>query len=369
MTLRLEESLQRDINRIQGKIHEMAEIVGHALRSDLSALADRNRQLAYSVILRDQRIDEMEKEIDRLCLEFLVRQQPSGRHLRLAYATIKINAELERIGDYAVSIARQIIKINHIDSLPSFALFTPLADISLLMLGDAIRAFVEQNAELAKETMHLEDKADLLRNQIDAELLRQQQEGKIQIEAFTPLLTIARRFERVADQAKNICEEVLYLCTGEFAKHKDTETIRILFLDEHNACRSQMAETIGNSLGQPQLLFSSAGIEPRSLDPATIQFLNSKGLSPSRQAPKSVEQLPNLEHYQVVVALATEARRVFSALPAKAVTLDWSVADPSTTRGTPEQVRAAYEHAFQYIETHIKDLCEAILGKATELPN
>src|SRR5216110_1350789 len=100
-----EETLQRDIKAIQAKLTKMAQLDERALRDSLKALVERNRQLAYAVILRDQYIDELEKEIDRLCLEFLVRQQPAGAHLRFAYATIKINLELERIGDYAESIA------------------------------------------------------------------------------------------------------------------------------------------------------------------------------------------------------------------------------------------------------------------------
>ena len=78
----------------------------------MQALAESNRQLAYSVIVRDQRIDELEKEIDRLCLEFIVRQQPVAGTLRFAYAAIKINSELERVGDYAESMARQILMLS-----------------------------------------------------------------------------------------------------------------------------------------------------------------------------------------------------------------------------------------------------------------
>src|SRR6185369_12974081 len=94
----------------QEKVSEMGGLAEQALRDCLSALRNRNRQLAYTVILRDSRIDELEKEVDRLCLEFLVRQQPVAGPLRFAYSTIRINLELERVGDYAESIARQVLK-------------------------------------------------------------------------------------------------------------------------------------------------------------------------------------------------------------------------------------------------------------------
>ena len=99
MATHLEESLQQDIDRIRRKVTSMAELGERALKDCVRALLERNRQLAYSIIFRDQRIDELEQEIDRLCLEFLVRQQPVAGHLRFAYATIKINLELERVGD------------------------------------------------------------------------------------------------------------------------------------------------------------------------------------------------------------------------------------------------------------------------------
>jgi len=167
----------------------------------------------------------------------------------------------------------------------------------------------------------------------------------------------------VSDQAKNICEEVLYMCTGEYAKHKGTEVLRVLFVDIRNACRSQMAEAIANSLEKPSFVFASAGIDPHPIDPMTVKFLAGKGLDISHHKSKSVSQIPNLDHYQVIVALAQEAQRVFPPPPTKTVGLDWNVKDPSFVEGTPQEVRAAYEETFQYINTHIRDLVEAILGE------
>jgi len=130
MTSHYEESLQRDRRAIESKIQEMSDLAQRALRDSLRALTERNRVAAYGVILRDQYIDELEKEVDRLCLEFLVRQQPAAGHLRFAYATIKINLELERIGDYAESIARQVLKISNLEPQPSYEKFVAIANLS-----------------------------------------------------------------------------------------------------------------------------------------------------------------------------------------------------------------------------------------------
>src|SRR5687767_5233283 len=174
-----EETLQRAIDLIRGKVSEMAALDERALTICVSALKDNKRQLAYAVILRDQYIDELEKEIDRLCLEFLVRQQPVAGHLRFAYATIKINLELERIGDYAESIARQVLKVSALHDVLPLADFSALANVSIPMLRNAVKAFIEQDAKLARESMEEEDKADMLRARLDTELMQLFQRGTI----------------------------------------------------------------------------------------------------------------------------------------------------------------------------------------------
>ena len=366
MVTHLEASLRRDSDLIRGKIQDMARRCEHALGTCLKALQESNRQLAYSVILRDRDIDELEKQIDRLCLEFIIRQQPVAGHLRFVYSTIKINAELERIGDYAESIARQILKLHSYDLKSFHPQFVEIANLSIPMLHTAVKAFIEQDAELARKTMAIEDEVDVLRHKINATLLRAHSENRIPLEALTPLLTVARRLERVSDQAKNICEEVLYVCTGESSKHQGSEVIRVLFVDEHNSCRSQIAEGIANSLGQPKLVFTSAGLDPRPVDAGTVEFLKRKGIDIGRQNSKSVEQVPNLDHYQVVVALAPEAKRVFPNGQTKTIDLDWSVADPSQVKGSAAEVQAAYEQTYGAIREHIEDLAEAILGDDNE---
>jgi phosphate transport system protein len=362
MQTHFEESLQRDIDRIRGKVTAMADLGERALRDCVKALQGKNRQLAYAVILRDQKIDEFEKELDRLCLEFLVRQQPVAGPLRFVYGTIRINLELERIGDYAESIARQIIKLMGMNVAEPSARLVEIANLAIPMLHDAIQAFVQQDANLAKKTMEVEEAVDVLRHQINAEIVQLRQENKIPLEALTPLMTIARRFERVSDQAKNICQEVLYMCTGEYIRHQGSEVYRILFVDEHNACRSQMAEGIGASLGQSQFLFASAGLDPKPVDPMTVSFLKERGIDISRQSSKRLDQVPNLEHYHVVIGLAKEAQRALPPPPRKTVYLDWSIKDPSKVQGSPQEVRAAYESAYGEILGQIQDLEEAILG-------
>ena len=282
----LEQSLQREIDRIREQLGAMAGIAEKALRDCVRALKEGNRQIAYSVILRDQRIDELEKETDRLCLEFLVRQQPVALHLRFAYAAIRLNLELERIGDYAESIARSVLKLIDQNLPVPTERFVEMADLAIPMLRDAVRAFLTQDPELAKVTMRVEDAVDVQRWNLNAEILRLAQEGQLPLEYLAPLSTIAYRFERVSDQAKNICQDTIYMCTGQYAKHLGSEVFRLLFVDEDNACRSQMAEAIASSLRRPNFLFASAGLDPKPIDEYTRTFLRKKGHDVSRSVSK-----------------------------------------------------------------------------------
>jgi phosphate transport system protein len=363
MPTRLEESLERDIERIRQQVLEMSALAERALRDCVEALSGGDRQKAYAVILRDQYIDEKEKEIDRLCLEFLVRQQPVGMHLRLAYSTIKINLELERVGDYAESVARQLLRLSSLPPpAPIRERIVEMANLAIPMLHDAIDAFVHQDPDLARGVILVEPAVDALLGKLNTDLLDAFQRNAVQPEMLEPLVNIGRRFERVADQARNVCMETIYMCTGEFAKHPGAETFRILFVGEHNACRSQMAEAIAQSLGQPKFIFSSAGVDPQAIDPRTLAFMRDKGLDTSRVAPKAVYQVPNLDHYQVIVGVAHEAQQAFPRSPRKLVYVDWSIDDPSRVQGSPEEVRAAYEATFQFLSSHVRDLVGAVLG-------
>lgn len=197
-----EENLERDIRRLREKITEMGALAVAANRRCIQALDEKNRQLAYSVILRDQYIDELEKEIDRLCLEFIVRQQPVGRTLRFAYAMIKVNSELERVGDYTESMARHILDLASRDMGIPDDRFRQIAERAITMLSDSVQAFVTGDEAIARRTMAADAEVNQLRHDLSGALLKLQREGQLPIEALFPMMTVVNRFERVADQAR-----------------------------------------------------------------------------------------------------------------------------------------------------------------------
>ncbi len=362
----LEETLQRDIDSLKGKFKSMAERSVAALSGGLQALLERNRRHAYLVILRDQYIDQMETELDRLCLEFLVRHQPVGVHLRFAYTIIQANKAIERIGDYAESVAAQVLALSSVESFPPVPEIEQLGRLAIKMVSDASRSLLEQDAALAQKTSELEQEANALRDSINSELVLLSQAGRLPSAALGPLTTVTRRFERTADQAKNLCEEVLYLCTGEFIKHKRPEGFRILFVDQNNSCLSQMAEAIGTSLDLRGFSFSSAGLTPKPIDPATREFLTAKGMDLSKQTSKSLEEVSQWAKSNVIIALGETVQEQLPSHRAKTFELTWAAPNPlEAPAGQKLQVFTA---ALQFLEANIRDLTDAIVDNHKQQP-
>lgn len=361
MPSHLEASLQHDIDRIRDQVTAMGALTGQALQDCVKSLVDNDRQLAYAVILRDQYVDEKEKEIDRLCLEFLVRQQPVAATLRFVYSTIRINLELERVGDYAESIARQLVKLSQLPVEIPKDWLVEIASHAITMLDNAVRAFIAQDPELARKTIEIEEKVDLLKSKLIKGLFTLYRENKIPFESLDPLTMIVRRLERVADQAREICMETIYACTGEYSKHPGSDVFRVLFVDDTDSCGAVMAESIAGALREPRFIFTSAGIDPQPITPLTSAFLKEKGHDTSHLAPRAIHQVPNLDYYHLIVALSPTVKKVFPRRPGKGIYLEWNIADLTQVVGTAEQVTTAYESAYQSMKSSISDLVQAIL--------
>ena len=366
-TPHLEAALQHDIDHIRAKLLTMASLDEQSLNRALEAFLRGDRQTAYSIILRDQDVDTLEIEVDRLCMEFIVRHQPAAGVLRFVYSASKIVGALERIGDYAESVARQVLLLSTLPPAVPTDRFVEIANLAVPMLHNSMRAFLDKNPDLARATMASEPRVNQVRDAIYADLVRWRERGLLALEDLPPMITVARRFERVSDYATNICEEALYWATGEYQKHRSArEGFRVLFVDDNNSCVSQMAEAIANHMAARRFTFGSAGIDHGAVDPLTIQFLSEKGIDASHQRAKTVSEVPDLDQVQVMVALSKEGQKAFPKRPAKALGFGWFVPDPSKVRGTPSQIRQAYEGAFESLSQHIHDLAQAILEDPTD---
>lgn len=352
--------MQQDIRCIHHKLGQMTTLAIRAVEEDVRALAGRDRSLASAVILRDHRIDGLAKELDRLCLSFLVRQQPVAGPLRMAYSTIRASLELERVGDYASSVARQVLKLAGTSAAIPVDRFREIAEQSVAMLRESVQAFIEQDAGRAERAMATEGVVDALKSRLNTDLVQRHREEALPFEALNALMMIARHLERISDQARNICLEALYVSTGEYHRHRGAEFIRLLFVDGGRSSASLIAETIATSLQLPQFLFASAAIHPGAVSQEALGVLQRHGHDMGTARCQGLDQIPNLEHYQIVIALSPSGRKAFPKPPTKAICLDWNL----DAESAPDE--AGYERMYRSLSTQIRELAEAVLGEQLE---
>jgi len=347
---------------IRAKLLEMLAQDERALTQAFDALVNRDRQLAYSVILRDREIDVLETELDQLCLEFIMRHQPAAAHLRFVYAASKIISQLERVGDYAESIARQALLVSSMTIETPMNDFAELAALAVPMLRNAVRAFAGNDGDLARATMQTEPRVNQIRDRLIAGLIDWRVDGRLPLEALTPLITVARRFERVSDQATNICEQALYFVTGSHVRHSAGVAFNVLFVDANHGALSRLAECAGRSTGEKRFAFFSAGVKPAPAEEA-VAALPERYAAEAKSAPGRALADLDPGGFQVIIALDAEAERAIGEIPTNALRLEWLLRDPAAPGGPAMHIQAAYEQLAHSLGTHINDLMQAILGR------
>ena len=361
----LQERLEHDMDVLRRRLRKISDLVLRSLEDAVSALANRDRKLAYQVVLRDNRVDVLERHIDRLCQEFLIRHMPVAGQLRFVMAVAKVNSEIERIGDYAEAIARKAVTLSQHAEVPQRERILEMAKISFQMLRQAVQAFLEGDDELAMQTLELDRQVDMMNDAIFKALAQTAGEERDLTMRFA-LLGLLNRLERVADRSCNIAEEAIYVTRGQVLRHLPRSDYRVLFLGEQNDSRSQMAEAIARQNAPAHFIFQSAGIRPGQLDPRAVDFMKKKKIDMSRQRSKRLEDVGNVEDFNVVVTLSHQVEEACPTLPYGAMELDWDIEDPLKATGTPAEIEKAYEAVYQDLKSKINELMEGLLGASAE---
>jgi phosphate transport system protein len=214
-----EEDLQVLKNRLLG----MGALVEDRVHRAVHALIDRNIDEAEKVIASDKEVNDLQIEIDDRCLKLLALQQPMATDLRLITAAMKINADLERIGDQAVNIAENVVKILPQPTLKPLIDIPRMAEIAEKMTRDALDSFVRRDADLALDVLRRDDTVDQLKDQVFRELLTYMMADPGTIQRALALILISRNIERIADHATNIAEDVIFLVEAKDVRHHHGE--------------------------------------------------------------------------------------------------------------------------------------------------
>ncbi len=352
----LEERLEKDLDRIRKLVAGMAEDVQTAMKNAVHALQSGNKQLAYATILADHPINRTMREVDRLCHSFIAVHLPSAGHLRFLSSVIRVNIELERIGDYAVTICREAVQLSHPPEGMIARELERLADETELMLRQSVAAFNELNADAARSTMAM---ADQIEQNMDAVYEALAEEGRRErIKDMLAVFVVFSQLKRAADQAKNLCEDTVFAATGDT---KAPKVYHILFIDEDNRCQSQMAEAIARRSYPDSGEYSSAGRQPaQSIGDETVAFLGKYGIDLAAARPTALADLTPHEvaDKHVIVSLQGPVSSYFDSVPFHTTALEWDVGPAPETPGDQRS-----EELYRDLALKIKDLMELLRGE------
>ncbi len=212
--------LQAELQHLNSRLLSLCALVEDQAQTAVTALSRRNRELAEAVERGDPEVDRAEIEVEEECLKILALYQPVAVDLRLVVAVLKINNDLERIGDRAVNIAR---KAAALASAPALEVGVDVAGMwakARQMLHDSIDALVRVDAALAADIRARDDEVDQMKRQFRLVIEELIQSTPDRIDGLLRLLAVVRNIERIADYATNIAEEVVYVAEGRITRHR-----------------------------------------------------------------------------------------------------------------------------------------------------
>ncbi|MGB7620970.1 MAG: phosphate signaling complex protein PhoU [Terriglobia bacterium] len=217
---------EEDLSELKQKLLTMGSLVERALHQSVKALVERDAQLGLQIFDGEEAINLLQIEIDDRAMRLLALQQPMATDLRLIASAVKINNDLERIGDLCVNIVQRVLSLINQSPISPMIDLPRMAALAEKMLHDALDAFVNRNADLARTVLEGDDKVDRFRDDVFQELVRFMTNHPEAVQRGIDLLLISRNIERVADHATNIAEDVIYVVAGRDVRHHIEETIR-----------------------------------------------------------------------------------------------------------------------------------------------
>jgi phosphate transport system protein len=209
----------RELEKLKKKILSLGALVEERVYLAIKAIESRDPDLAKRIIRSDYEIDETEVEIEEECLKVLALYQPVAIDLRFIVAVIKINSDLERIGDQAVNIAERIQSMAKYPNISFHFDYTEMAEIAAAMLKQSLDALVNLDIDTAFRVITMDDDVDNIQGNAYSQIKQAMREHPEEMTYLINLYLISRHLERVADHATNIAEEVIYLIEGEIVRH------------------------------------------------------------------------------------------------------------------------------------------------------
>jgi phosphate transport system protein len=210
---------REELDEMQSRLLEMAGLVESAIHQSVSALVQRDEQAAKEVLWKEAQINQKDIEIDEYATRLLALYQPMARDMRFLTAVIKINGDLERMGDLAVNITQRALSLMRDPPVQPLIDIPKMANLAEDMVRKSLDALVKRDEELARSVLVSDDEVDRLRDAVYKELVAFMQEQSTTIPRAVDLMFIAHNLERIGDHATNIAEDVLFLIKGIDVRH------------------------------------------------------------------------------------------------------------------------------------------------------
>jgi phosphate transport system protein len=369
MTSHYEARMEADLDEIRRKVRTVSDLVERQVADAVQALLTVDHALAARVVLGDRQINRRIRQIDHLCHAFIVRHAPSAGHLRYASAVLRLDVALERVGDYAGSICREVARLS---GQPPDAVGRDIELIgqqARVALSTTLAAFHSGDVDTARRAHVLADQTDLTLETVIAELLRAAERRKGPLRDIFGLLRIINLLKRVAEQAENISEQTIFVVTGADPSDR---VFRILFVDERNGAPSQIAEMYARKAYPKSGSYSSAGWAPSErLDPSLVAFMDERGVDVSGAAPSGLESLGDrARHYHVIVLLQPNGREKLGDVPYRTTVVEWSLGPGHLEPGglEPEDLEPEglepgdFDAVYEAVVVHVQELMTTLAG-------
>ncbi len=223
MPERVVRHFQEELEQLKRRLLEMGGLAEEHVRLAVKGLVDRDHELIDRVLLGDEPLNALHIELDNRSFTLLALYQPMAADLRTIVAALKINTDLERVGDLAVNIAEAARRYTSHPPVKRLIDIPRMASIAQTMLRDALDAFVRRDVDLAQQVLNEDDKLDALKTQIFRELLTYMLQDPSTIEPSLDLILISRHLERIGDHATNVAEDVIFMVLAKDVRHHSGE--------------------------------------------------------------------------------------------------------------------------------------------------
>ena len=214
---------QEDLDSLKECLLQMGGLAEERVREVIRGVVDREHEALDTVLAGDEPINELHIDIDDRCFKLLALHQPMAADLRVIVAAVKINTDLERVGDLAVNIAEAGKRYLQHPPVKPLIDIPRMAEISEKMVKDALDAFVKRDAKLARDVLRRDDEVDELKDQVFRELLTYMMADPGTIQRALALILISRNLERIADHATNVAEDVIFIAEAKDVRHHAEE--------------------------------------------------------------------------------------------------------------------------------------------------